>query len=105
MPFAVLARLMSGTALESNFGYLRFHALGRIADGGARIVSAGLRFEPTMRHEPTNFGLSAAIVLDPTSDDGLLAVDHDRALVPGPAADAYRSAFLAALDSMAARRG
>ncbi|WP_327070517.1 non-ribosomal peptide synthetase [Kitasatospora sp. NBC_01302] len=104
MPFATLARLMAGTALDSNFGFLRFHALGRLAEGSAQIVSDSLRFEPTMRHEPTNFALSAAVVLDPTSDDGLLLVDHDRARLPERAAAEYAAAYLAALDAIAAGR-
>ncbi|MDI5972678.1 amino acid adenylation domain-containing protein [Streptomyces sp. SL13] len=100
VPFALLARMMQSTALGSNFGFLRFHALGQVAEDGGRIVSDGLRFEPTMRHEPTNFALSAAMVMDPTSDDGLLAVDHTVALVPDRAVDAYRTAFLAAVEAM-----
>ncbi|MFF7633576.1 amino acid adenylation domain-containing protein [Kitasatospora sp. NPDC008050] len=102
MPFATLARLMTGTALDSNFGFLRFHALGRLAEGAAQIVSDSLRFEPTMRHEPTNFALSAAVVLDPTSDDGLLLVDHDRARLPERAAAEYAGGYLAALDAITA---
>ncbi|MCC9308103.1 amino acid adenylation domain-containing protein [Kitasatospora sp. RB6PN24] len=101
MPFATLARMMAATALDSNFGFLRFHALGRLAEGETRIVSDSLRFEPTMRHEPTNFALSAAVVLDPTSDDGLLLVDHDRARLPQRAVAEYATAFLAALDALA----
>ncbi|WP_329560737.1 non-ribosomal peptide synthetase [Kitasatospora sp. NBC_01266] len=104
MPFAALARMMSGTALDSNFGFLRFHALGRLAEGAAQIVSDSLRFEPTMRHEPTNFTLSAAVVLDPTSDDGLLLVDHDRARLPERAAVEYTVAYLAALDALTTGR-
>ncbi|GAB2698327.1 non-ribosomal peptide synthetase [Kitasatospora kifunensis] len=103
VPFATLARLMAGTALDSNFGFLRFHALGRLAEGATRIVSDSLRFEPTMRHEPTNFALSAAVVLDPTSDDGLLMVDHDRARLPERAAAEYAAVYLAVLDAMSAR--
>ena len=101
VPFAVLARMMAATGLDSNFGFLRFHALNTVAGSGTRIVSDGPPFEPTMRHEPTSFALSAAIVMDPTSDDGLLVVDHDRAAVPARAVDAYRAAYLAAVGAMA----
>ncbi len=101
VPFAVLARMMASTSLDSNFGFLRFHALSTVAGSGTQIVSDGPPFEPTMRHEPTSFALSAAMVMDPTSDDGLLVVDHDRAAVPARAAAAYRAAYLAAVAEMA----
>ena len=82
VPFAQLARLMADTRLDSQFAFLRFHALGRLAlrapDRGRERIGC----EPTLRYEPTNFAFGVALVQDPASDRMLLAVDHLRSVVP-----------------------
>ncbi|RZU53359.1 amino acid adenylation domain-containing protein [Krasilnikovia cinnamomea] len=97
VPFARLARYMAGARLETCFALLRFHQLGR-----AGIVDdARTGCEPTLRYEPTNFALGAALVQDPGSGRTLLAVDHLRSLVPDGVADAYADAFASALGDLA----
>jgi amino acid adenylation domain-containing protein len=100
-PFARLARLMADTRLDANFAFLRFHALGRLADAAARIVDERIGCEPTMRYEPTNFALGVALVQDPSSGRALLAVDHLRSQVPEPVADRYAAAYLEELAGLA----
>jgi amino acid adenylation domain-containing protein len=102
MPFARLARFMTDTRLDANFAFLRFHSLGRL-DG--TIVDDRIGCEPTMRYEPTNFGLVVALVQDPSSGRILLAMDHARSLISEPVADGYVEAYLDALGSMAADPG
>ncbi|MEU6540186.1 amino acid adenylation domain-containing protein [Streptomyces sp. NPDC047000] len=100
VPFARLARLMAGTGLDSQFGYLKFHALGRL--NGARIVDDRIGCEPVMRHEPNSFLFGASLIQDPVTDHVLLAVDHQPSVVPDPLADQFIDAYAAALDAMAA---
>ena len=104
VPFARLARLMADTRLDSQFGYLRFHALGRL--GSARIVDDGLiGSEPTMRHEPNSFAFGASLIQDPVSERVLLAVDHQRTVVPDALAETFMDAYVAALHEMAVSAG
>jgi len=103
VPFARLARLMADTRLDTNFAFLRFHSLGRLAGSVARIVDDRIGCEPTMRYEPTNFALGAALVQDPSSGRVLLAVDHARSLVPEPVAGLYVAAYVEELDALANR--
>lgn len=100
VPFARLARLMSDTRLDTQFGYLRFHALGQL--GSAQIVDGRIGCEPTLRHEPNSFAFGASLIQDPVSDRVLLAVDHQRSVVPDELADRFIDAYAAALDEMAA---
>ncbi|MDH6136264.1 amino acid adenylation domain-containing protein [Kitasatospora sp. MAA4] len=100
VPFARLARLMSDTQLDSQFGYLRFHALGQL--GSAQIVDGRIGCEPTLRHEPNSFAFGASLIQDPVSDRVLLAVDHQRSVVPDALADRFIDAYAAALQEMAA---
>ncbi|MEC3978298.1 amino acid adenylation domain-containing protein [Amycolatopsis sp. H20-H5] len=104
VPFAQLARYMTGTRLEACFAFLRFHALGRLDGSATSIVDDRIGCEPDMRYEPTNFALGVALVQDPSSDRILLAVDHLRSLVPDDVADAYVSAYTEALAALAAAR-
>ncbi len=99
VPFARLARLMADTRLDSQFGYLRFHALGQLSS--ARIVDGRIGCEPTMRHEPNSFAFGASLIQDPVSDRVLLAVDHQRSVVPDALADTYIDAYTAALTELA----
>ncbi|MFI5646018.1 amino acid adenylation domain-containing protein [Kitasatospora sp. NPDC051705] len=99
VPFARLARLMTDTALDSQFGYLRFHALGRLSS--ARIVDGRIGCEPTLRHEPNSFAFGASLIQDPVSQRVLLAVDHQRSLVTDTAAEQFIDAYTAALHTMA----
>ncbi len=104
VPFARLARMMTSTRLDGQFAYLRFHALGRL--DAARIVDDGLiGCEPVMRHEPNNFTFCASLVQDPVTERVLLAVDHQRSVVPDALVDAYHDAYTAALQRMAASCG
>lgn len=100
VPFARLARLMADTRLDSQFGYLRFHALGTLSS--ARIVDARIGCEPTMRHEPNSFAFGASLIQDPVSDRVLLAVDHQRSVVPDRTATEFVDAYTAALAELAA---
>ncbi|MFE4515306.1 amino acid adenylation domain-containing protein [Kitasatospora sp. NPDC056783] len=100
VPFARLARLMADTALDSQFGYLRFHALGRLSS--ARIVDGRIGTEPTLRHEPNSFAFGASVIQDPVSQRVLLAVDHQRSLVTDTAAERFIDTYTAALHAMAA---
>ncbi|MFJ4184897.1 amino acid adenylation domain-containing protein [Kitasatospora sp. NPDC089509] len=95
VPIARLARLMAGTRLDSQFGFLRFHALGQLSD--ARIVDGRIGCEPTMRHEPNSFAFGASLIQDPVSDRVLLAVDHQRSVVPDALAETFIDAYAAAL--------
>ncbi|MET9362687.1 amino acid adenylation domain-containing protein [Streptomyces sp. NPDC006632] len=95
VPVARLARLMAGPRLDSQFGFLRFHALGQLSD--ARIVDGRIGCEPTMRHEPNSFAFGASLIQDPVSDRVLLAVDHQRSVVPDELAEAFMDAYAAAL--------
>ncbi|WP_256090332.1 condensation domain-containing protein, partial [Actinacidiphila rubida] len=99
-PFAQLARLMTGTRLDSQFGFLKFHALGRT--GGARILDSRIGCEPTHRHEPNNFAFGASLIQDPVSDRVLLAVDHQPSVVSATVAGAFADAYERALAEMAA---
>ncbi|MFD5085434.1 amino acid adenylation domain-containing protein [Kitasatospora sp. NPDC058406] len=99
VPFARLARMMADTALDSQFGYLRFHALGRL--GPARIEDGRIGSEPTLRHEPNSFAFGASLIQDPVSDRVLLAVDHQRALVDDATAEEFIDAYAAALARLA----
>ncbi|MFD0346375.1 condensation domain-containing protein [Kitasatospora aburaviensis] len=100
VPFARLARLMADTALDSQFGYLRFHALGRLSS--ARIEDGRIGCEPTLRHEPNSFAFGASLIQDPVSDRVLLAVDHQRAVVDDATAEEFIDAYAAALAALAA---
>ncbi|NNJ07062.1 amino acid adenylation domain-containing protein [Streptomyces sp. PKU-MA01144] len=99
VPFARLARMMAGTALDSQFGYLRFHALGRLS--AARIEDGRIGCEPTLRHEPNSFAFGASLIQDPVSQRVLLAVDHQRAVVDDATAEEYVDAYVMALARMA----
>ncbi|MFD7975514.1 amino acid adenylation domain-containing protein [Streptomyces sp. NPDC059071] len=99
VPFARLARMMADTALDSQFGYLRFHALGRLS--AARIEDARIGCEPTLRHEPNSFAFGASLIQDPVSHRVLLAVDHQRAVVDDATAEEFMDAYEAALASLA----
>ncbi|MTE22395.1 amino acid adenylation domain-containing protein [Streptomyces sp. TRM43335] len=99
VPFARLARLMADGGLDSQFGYLRFHALGRL--GSARIVDGRIGCEPTLRHEPNSFAFGASLIQDPVSGRALLAVDHQRSVVPDAAAESFLDAYAEALHEMA----
>ncbi|MGW3071896.1 amino acid adenylation domain-containing protein [Kitasatospora sp. NPDC001132] len=100
VPFARLARLMTDTALDSQFGYLRFHALGRLSS--ARIVDGRIGTEPTLRHEPNSFAFGASVIQDPVTQRVLLAVDHQRSLVADSTAEQFIDTYAAALHTMAA---
>ncbi|MFG3282170.1 amino acid adenylation domain-containing protein [Streptomyces sp. NPDC048111] len=95
VPVARLARLMQRPRLDSQFGFLRFHALGQLSD--ARIVDGRIGCEPTMRHEPNSFAFGASLIQDPVSDRVLLAVDHQRSVVPDDIAESFMDAYAAAL--------
>ncbi|WP_374776830.1 amino acid adenylation domain-containing protein [Streptomyces sp. NBC_01310] len=99
VPFARLARMMADTALDSQFGYLRFHALGRLS--AARIEDGRIGSEPTLRHEPNSFTFGASLIQDPVSQRVLLAVDHQRALVDDATAEAFMDAYAEALSHLA----
>ncbi|MEU6311424.1 amino acid adenylation domain-containing protein [Streptomyces sp. NPDC047014] len=99
VPFARLARMMADTALDSQFGYLRFHALGRLS--AARIEDGRIGSEPTLRHEPNSFTFGASLIQDPVTQRVLLAVDHQRALVDDATAEAFMDAYEQALTSLA----
>ena len=103
VPVARLARLMANTRLNSQFGYLRFHALGEMSS--AQIVDGRIGCEPTMRHEPNSFAFGASLIQDPVSERVLLAVDHQRSLVSDALAARFMDAYTAALDEMAASTG
>ncbi len=100
VPFARLARMMADTALDSQFGYLRFHALGRLS--AARIEDGRIGCEPTLRHEPNSFAFGASLIQDPVSQRVLLAVDHQRTLVDDATADRFIDAYTQALARLAA---
>ncbi|MEE1929016.1 amino acid adenylation domain-containing protein [Streptomyces sp. TRM 70351] len=100
MPFARLARMMADGGLDSQFGYLRFHALGRMSS--ARIVDGRIGCEPTLRHEPNSFAFGASLIQDPASGRVLLAVDHQRSVVSDAEADGYAEAYREALGRLAA---
>ncbi|MFE3324277.1 amino acid adenylation domain-containing protein [Streptomyces sp. NPDC059176] len=100
VPFARLARMMADTALDSQFGYLRFHALGRLS--GARIEDGRIGCEPTLRHEPNSFAFGASLIQDPVSQRVLLAVDHQRAVVDDATAGEFVDAYATALARLAA---
>jgi hypothetical protein len=102
VPFARLARHLADTRLEACFAFLRFHSLGRLADSPTRLLDDRIGCEPTMRYEPTNFALGAALVQDPASARVLLAVDHLPSVVPAGTADDYADAYVAALRTLAA---
>ncbi|MEV6349049.1 amino acid adenylation domain-containing protein [Actinoplanes sp. NPDC051851] len=102
MPFARLARFMTGTRLDANFAFLRFHSLGRVTGAAGSIVDDRIGCEPTMRYEPTDFSLGVALVQDPSSGRALLAVDHLTRQVSDLDADRYAAAYLAALARFAA---
>ncbi|WP_370410784.1 amino acid adenylation domain-containing protein [Streptomyces fradiae] len=99
VPFARLARMMADTALDSQFGYLRFHALGRLS--AARIEDSRIGCEPTLRHEPNSFAFGASLIQDPVSDRVLLAVDHQRAVVDDATAEEFMNAYEEALGRLA----
>ncbi|GHH43088.1 non-ribosomal peptide synthetase [Lentzea cavernae] len=101
MPFARIARHLADTRLEACFAFLRFHSLGRLADSPTRLLDDRIGCEPTMRYEPTNFALGAALVQDPSSARVLLAVDHLPSVVPDDVADAYADAYVEALHVLA----
>jgi amino acid adenylation domain-containing protein len=103
VPFALLARMMADTRLDSQFGYLRFHALGRL--DSARIVDGKIGSEPTLRHEPNSFAFGASLIQDPASERVLLAVDYQSSVVPKALADEFIDAYVQALDDMAASAG
>ncbi|WP_052757709.1 non-ribosomal peptide synthetase [Streptomyces yangpuensis] len=100
VPFARLARMMADTALDSQFGYLRFHALGRLS--AARIEDGRIGCEPTLRHEPNSFAFGASLIQDPVSQRVLLAVDHQRAVVDDATADHFIDAYTEALARLSA---
>ncbi|MER5351645.1 amino acid adenylation domain-containing protein [Kitasatospora sp. NPDC002551] len=100
VPFARLARMMADTALDSQFGYLRFHALGRLSS--ARIEDGRIGTEPTYRHEPNSFTFGASLIQDPVTQRVLLAVDHQRSLVDDATAEEFMDAYAAALARLAA---
>ncbi|WP_327373661.1 amino acid adenylation domain-containing protein [Streptomyces sp. NBC_01216] len=100
VPFARLARMMADTALDSQFGYLRFHALGRLS--AARIEDGRIGCEPTLRHEPNSFAFGASLIQDPVSQRVLLAVDHQRAVVDDATAEEFIEAYTTALARLAA---
>ncbi|WP_328968127.1 non-ribosomal peptide synthetase [Streptomyces sp. NBC_00239] len=100
VPFARLARMMADTALDSQFGYLRFHALGRLS--AARIEDGRIGCEPTLRHEPNSFTFGASLIQDPVSQRVLLAVDHQRSLVDDATAEEFIEAYADALARLAA---
>ncbi|MFB6889205.1 amino acid adenylation domain-containing protein [Kitasatospora sp. NPDC056327] len=100
VPFARLARMMADTALDSQFGYLRFHALGRLSS--ARIEDGRIGTEPTYRHEPNSFTFGASLIQDPVTRRVLLAVDHQRALVDDATAEEFIDTYAAALARLAA---
>ncbi|MFF2044556.1 amino acid adenylation domain-containing protein [Kitasatospora sp. NPDC058170] len=100
VPFARLARLMADTGLDSQFGYLRFHALGRLSS--ARIVDGRIGCEPTLRHEPNSFAFGASLIQDPVSQRVLLAVDHQRSVVADATAETFIDAYTATLHDLAA---
>ncbi|MFD4636242.1 amino acid adenylation domain-containing protein [Lentzea sp. NPDC058436] len=102
MPFARIARHLADTRLEACFAFLRFHSLGRLADSPTKLLDDRIGCEPTMRYEPTNFALGAALVQDPSSARVLLAVDHLPSVVPDDVADAYADAYVEALHVLAA---
>ncbi|MFF6776686.1 amino acid adenylation domain-containing protein [Streptomyces sp. NPDC012637] len=99
VPFARLARMMADTALDSQFGYLRFHALGRLS--AARIEDSRIGCEPTLRHEPNSFAFGASLIQDPVSHRVLLAVDHQRAVVDDTTAEEFMDAYEEALGRLA----
>ncbi|MEU5217480.1 amino acid adenylation domain-containing protein [Streptomyces sp. NPDC020807] len=99
VPFARLARMMADTALDSQFGYLRFHALGRLS--AARIEDGRIGCEPTLRHEPNSFAFGASLIQDPVSQRVLLAVDHQRALVDDATAEEFIDTYAGALARLA----
>ncbi|MCG8925098.1 amino acid adenylation domain-containing protein [Lentzea sp. CC55] len=101
MPFARIARHLADTRLEACFAFLRFHSLGRLADSPTKLLDDRIGCEPTMRYEPTNFALGAALVQDPSSARVLLAVDHLPSVVPDEVADAYADAYAEALHVLA----
>ncbi|SES17997.1 amino acid adenylation domain-containing protein [Lentzea albida] len=101
MPFARIARHLADTRLEACFAFLRFHSLGRLADSPTKLLDDRIGCEPTMRYEPTNFALGAALVQDPSSARVLLAVDHLPSVVPDDVADAYADAYAEALHVLA----
>ncbi|USX53632.1 amino acid adenylation domain-containing protein [Lentzea sp. HUAS12] len=101
MPFARIARHLADTRLEACFAFLRFHSLGRLADSPTKLLDDRIGCEPTMRYEPTNFALGAALVQDPSSARVLLAVDHLPSVVPDDVADAYADAYAEALHLLA----
>jgi amino acid adenylation domain-containing protein len=106
VPFAQLARFMTGTRLETCFAFLRFHALGRLAGSDTRLVDdERIGCEPTLRYEPTNFSLGVALVQDPASERLLLAVDHLPSVVPEETAEQYVAGYLEALAGLAAACG
>ncbi|MEU2155198.1 amino acid adenylation domain-containing protein [Streptomyces sp. NPDC019396] len=100
VPFARLARMMADTALDSQFGYLRFHALGRLS--AARIEDSRIGCEPTLRHEPNSFAFGASLIQDPVSHRVLLAVDHQRAVVDDATAEEFIDVYAEALARLAA---
>ncbi|MFD5425625.1 amino acid adenylation domain-containing protein [Streptomyces sp. NPDC127084] len=100
VPFARLARMMADTALDSQFGYLRFHALGRLS--AARIEDSRIGCEPTLRHEPNSFAFGASLIQDPVSQRVLLAVDHQRTLVVDATAEEFIDSYADALARLAA---
>ncbi|MEV6676556.1 amino acid adenylation domain-containing protein [Streptomyces erythrochromogenes] len=100
VPFARLARMMADTALDSQFGYLRFHALGRLS--AARIEDGRIGCEPTLRHEPNSFAFGASLIQDPVSQRVLLAVDHQRAVVDDATAERFIDAYTQALTRLSA---
>ncbi|MFD6227983.1 amino acid adenylation domain-containing protein [Streptomyces sp. NPDC060232] len=100
VPFARLARMMADTALDSQFGYLRFHALGRLS--AARIEDGRIGCEPTLRHEPNSFAFGASLIQDPVSQRVLLAVDHQRAVVDDATAEHFIDAYVEALTRLSA---
>ncbi|MFB9557086.1 amino acid adenylation domain-containing protein [Streptomyces roseoviridis] len=100
VPFARLARMMADTSLDSQFGYLRFHALGRLTS--ARIEDGRIGCEPTLRHEPNSFAFGASLIQDPVSQRVLLAVDHQRAVVDDATAEEFVDAYAEALARLAA---
>ncbi|MFF9984441.1 amino acid adenylation domain-containing protein [Streptomyces erythrochromogenes] len=101
VPFARLARMMADTALDSQFGYLRFHALGRLS--AARIEDGRIGCEPTLRHEPNSFAFGASLIQDPVSQRVLLAVDHQRAVVDDATAERFVDAYTQALTRLSAQ--
>jgi hypothetical protein len=94
---------MARPRLDSQFGYLRFHALGRLSS--ARIVDGRIGCEPTLRHEPNSFAFGASLIQDPVSERVLLAVDHQRPVVPDVLAAEFIDAYARALEDMAVSCG